>query len=114
MLKTVSFNYQGEKINISVKNCDGLRKILGLMFKVKDTNALLFDFNHQTNIPIHSFFVFFPFVAVWLDDKNHVIEVKRIEPFTLSAKPKRQYKRLIEIPINTKNSRIINSLISRR
>ena len=90
-------------------------KIFGLMFVQKEkASALLFEFEKPTKIKIHSLFVFFSFVAVWLDEKNKVIETEIIKPFTVSAMPRRPFKRLIEIPLNSKYSFNVKSLISRR
>ncbi len=94
------------KINthiIDVKKVSGFGKFLGLMFKQKNNaDALLFEFNKPTHLKIHSFFVFFPFIAVWLDEDNKLIEIKKIEPFRLSIGPNRKFSKLIEIPINKK------------
>lgn len=88
---------------MNVHVCSPLEKITGLMFKERETaKALLFDFKEPTRIRIHSFFVFFPFVAVWLDKKNKVIEIKKITPFTISTRPKKEFNKLIEIPFNKK------------
>ena len=92
-----------------VKKCNGWHRFKGLMFAQKEkAEALLFDFDKPGREAIHSFFVFFPFVAVWLDSKGKIIETKKIKPFTPFAAPKKPYSRLIEIPINKKYSHIIN------
>ena len=49
---------------------------------------------------IHSFFVFFPFLAIWLDDKDKIIDSKVIKPFRFSILPSKKFVKLIEIPIN--------------
>ena len=101
MLKKVSFNYNGRKITVNAKECNGICKIFGLMFKRRENaRALLFSFNKPSKIRIHSFFVFFPFVAVWLDEEDNVIEIKGIKPFTMPAEAKRPHKKLLEIPLN--------------
>lgn len=66
-----NFRYKNKKIRINVKVCSEFNKFLGLMFvRRKRAKALLFDFEKPTKISIHSWFVFFPFVAIWLDDKK--------------------------------------------
>ena len=109
--KEVSFNYRGKKFRIKTKNCNNFEKIIGLMFKSrKKAEVLLFEFKEQTQLKIHSFFVFFSFVAIWLDKKNKVVEIKKIKPFTVAVCPKKFYRRLIEIPINEKYAEKIKAL----
>lgn len=101
MLKKVSFIYKGKKFDIDARSCNPFRKFLGLMFsRRKKAEALLFDFKKPVDFRIHSFFVFFPFVAVWLDKGNKVIEAKRVRPFTFSVGLKKSFYKIIEIPIN--------------
>lgn len=111
MKKRIGLIYKGKKIYIDADACYGIKKYIGLMFKPKNTNALLFDFGRPVKKPIHSIFVFFPFVAVWLDDKNKVIEIRVIKPFTLLIRPKKRYQKLIEIPFNPKYQREITILV---
>lgn len=105
--------YNGKKIEVSVKKVSFIRKFSGLMFKTKDTSNLLFEFNKKSDIGIHSFFVFFKFLVLWLDNENNVLEYKIIKPFTLSALPKNQFNRLIEIPFNKKNKDIIEFFVDK-
>jgi len=95
---------------INVKKCNSLQKITGLMFKSKNTKSLLFEFSKKTNMAIHSFFVFFPFYAIWLDENNRVLEIKKVKPFTFHVKPKKPYRKLIEIPINNRYKDLIKLL----
>jgi uncharacterized membrane protein (UPF0127 family) len=95
---------------MKLKKCNSFQKIIGLMFKTRNTDALLFEFSKPTKMAIHSFFVFFPFYAVWFDENNKIIEIKKVKPFTLNVKPKKPYKKLIEIPINNKHEKIIGKL----
>ena len=101
-------------MELHVRSVSLLERVWGLMFKLKENaESLLFEFEKPTETSIHSLFVFFPFVAVWLDKKNKVIDVKRVKPFTLSVSPKRPFSKLIEIPINKRYSNI-TKIISRR
>jgi len=106
--------YKNKKIKIPVKKVSALRKITGLMFKNKNTESLLFDFKEKTKMKIHSFFVFFDFLAVWTDNKNNVIEKRFVKPFTLSVSAKKSFHKLVEIPINKKNKEIIHFFVGRR
>ena len=113
--KEVSFNYRRRNFRINVNVCNNIQKIIGLMFKTKENaDSLLFDFKKPVNMKIHSMFVFFPFIAIWLDRKNKVIRLKKISPFKISLTPKRPFIRLIEIPINQKYAKIVKLLFSRR
>ncbi len=66
----------------------------------KRARALLFEFNKPVNLKIHSMFVWFPFVAIWINHKNEIIEKRIIKPWKASVKSKKPFKKLIEIPIN--------------
>ena len=102
-MKSISFKHKGKKINLDVEVCGFFGKIFGLMFMPRENaNALLFDFKKPTRVRIHSFFVFFPFVAVWLDDKNKIVQIKKVMPFISSIRCKKNFYKLIEIPFNTK------------
>jgi len=107
----VSFKYKGKKIEVDVKECRGLKKGTGLMFKNKRTQARLFDFGKPTREAITSLFCFFDFVAVFLDDKNKVVDLRIVKPFIPIIRPKKQFVRLVEIPINEKNKEIIKFLV---
>lgn len=113
-MEKISFKYHGRKVKLDVKPVNVLVRILGLMFKSQENaEALLFEFRKPAKISIHSFFVFFPFIAVWLDKNNKVIDVKKVEPFTFSLSPAREFIKLIEIPVNKKYSNTLK-IISRR
>src|SRR3989344_5172854 len=106
--------YNNKKIQIPAKRIFSLGKMFGLMFKTKNTGNLLFDFDKKTRTPIHSVFVFFKFLAIWLDEKNNVLELKVIRPFTPKIAPKKQFSRLIEVPFNNKNKRILNFFVDKK
>lgn len=99
------------KITLNGKKVSFFGKIFGLMFKTCDTENLIFDFNRKTRIRIHSFFVFFDFLAVWVDENNKVVDFRIVKPFTASIKSRKPYFRLIEIPINERNKKIIRFFV---
>ena len=111
-LKPITIYLNGKALKINkIEKCSAIGKIFGLMFKSKNkANALLFEFNEKTTMKIHSFFVFFPFIALWLDGKNQIIEKKIINPFGLSFSPKKPYKQLIEIPLNENYMSLYNAM----
>ena len=112
-LTTVKISSNGKAIEIhNVKKVSELGKIFGLMFKSKTkANALLFEFSEPTSMKIHSFFVFFPFFALWLDNKCNIIEKRTIQPFGLSFSPKKPFSKLIEIPLNENYMSLYNALL---
>ena len=77
----------------NVRKCIGVR---GLMFRFRETNAILM---HSTGA-IHSFFVFFPFLCLWLDKKNNVLDYKVVKPFSLRENSDKKFTKILEIPIN--------------
>lgn len=107
-------NYKKRKIKIPVKKVSEFGKISGLMFRTKNAKNLLFEFKEKTRIKIHSFFVFFKFLGVWLDEKNNVIEWKAISPFSLGCSPKKPFSKLVEIPVNNKNKKIIGFFVGKK
>lgn len=108
----VNFNYKKKKIELEVIACNLFRDIWGLMFSRRErAKALMFHFKKPERMQIHSYFVFYPFVCVWLDEEEKVIDVKIVRPWTLSVKPKKSFVKLIEIPINKKYEKIINHLV---
>ncbi|MBS3076469.1 DUF192 domain-containing protein [Candidatus Pacearchaeota archaeon] len=109
----IPINYKNRKIKLEAKNCNWLKKISGLMFcRRRKAEALLFEFPKNTRMAIHSWFVFFPFMAVWLDDKNEIIEKKIVNPFRFSIRPNKKYVSLVEIPLNDKYKSIWEFLCS--
>ncbi len=111
MKKKIKLNYHGKKFEIDLKICNRFEKFLGLMFNEREkAQALLFDFKGRTKMRIHSLFVFFPFVAIWLDDKDRIIEIKKIIPWRLIIFPRKSFYKLIEIPINKKYKKIVEFL----
>lgn len=95
--------YGKRKISIKVKKVSFLGKYLGLMFRSNKTKCLLFEFTKYGKWGIHSFFVFFPFLAVWLDEKNNVLEWRVVRPFKLLIKPRKKFIKLVEIPLSDIN-----------
>jgi len=67
-----------------------LARLRGLMFR-RDlpVDGLLFVFpawrRHPRAVGIHTFFVFFPFAAVWLDEEGRVVHAVEARPFRAYA-----------------------------
>lgn len=82
-----------------MKLVKGINKYLGLMFRTRKTDPLIFYFNKPVLIPIHSLFVFFSFKAMWFDEKGILIESRIVKPFRINIKPSKPFSKLIEVPI---------------
>jgi uncharacterized membrane protein (UPF0127 family) len=94
-------------INIETRKVSGLERIFGLMFKKSNTDNLLFIFDKNVRYSYHSLFVFFPFIILFLDEKNKVIECKKVNPFCFKINCGLEFRKVIEIPINYKNRKFI-------
>src|SRR3989344_3026513 len=111
-MKKISFSFKGRKLNIDAKKCGFFGKAFGLMFTSKENaNALLFEFKKPIKLKIHSFFVFFSFIAVWFNKKGKVLEMKKIKPFTVAVSSKKNFYKLLEIPINNKYRKAAKQLL---
>ena len=101
-LKDIFLNYKKKKIRLEVKDCNDLQKGVGLMFSRRvNARALLFDFKKKTNVALTSYFVFFPFVVIWMDGKK-IVDVKIIKPFKFIIRSEKSFDKIVEIPINEK------------
>lgn len=106
----------GNEILVEAIECKSIfSRFRGLMFRKKENSvALLFDFQKPVKIAIHSFFVFFPFIAFWLDKKNKIQEREFVRPFRFYIRPRKNYFKLLEIPINKKYQKKILSIVDKR
>jgi len=103
--------YKNKRREIEVKRCGLFGRVRGLMFCRRENAPalLLFDFKKPRSFTIHSFFC--PvFLAVWLDEKNKVIEKRIVQLWQASIAPKRKFSKLVEIPINVQNRWILKFL----
>ena len=105
----VGLTYKGKKVIIdNIKKCNDFEKYIGLMFSRREkSKSLLFEFDRMSRTAIHSFFVFFPFVAVWIDNRGKIIEIRKISSWRISIKPEKNFVKLIEIPVNQRYNKII-------
>ena len=83
---------------MKIKRLKGIQKYLGLMFKSREVLPVLFEFKEDRLINIHSWFVYFPFRALWLDENNKVLDEKIVFPFT-TYNPEQMARKLLEIPL---------------
>lgn len=105
-MEKIKVGFGNKKIIFGVRRLSYFNYWIGLMFKTKNSENLLFDLPGKWGI--HSLFVFFPFLALWLDEKNNVMEWKIVKPFSFFVKPRKKFSKLVEIPINNKNSSLLS------
>lgn len=104
----IKIGFGKNKILVNARKLSLVKQAAGLMFRTRECDNLLFDRGGRW--VIHSIFVFFPFLAVWLDEGNNVVEWKVVKPFTFSVLPRNDFAKLVEIPINKKNEGVIRFL----
>lgn len=110
-----TFFFRKKKICVDLKKTNFVTKGLGLTFRTKNTKNLLFEFRKLVTWEgnLTSVFVFFPFLTLWLDEKNRVIDFRIVKPFILTINQKNKFKRIIEMPLNDKNRKIIEKIIGK-
>ncbi len=95
VLKNFIYYKKGKKIKIKVEVCDTIwKKFKGLMFR-KNAPPLLFIFNKNQTISIHSFFCI-PFKAIWLNDRKQIVKELSIKNWRPNFSDYGKY--LLEIP----------------
>ncbi|MDP2925363.1 MAG: DUF192 domain-containing protein [Nanoarchaeota archaeon] len=103
------FSYKGRKIELDARVCDNpLSQAIGLMFK-KNSRPLLFTFNRDVNLSIHSFFCK-PFICIWFLGEN-IVDIQNVKPWRISVKPKKRFDKFLEIPKNHKNFEKIKRIL---
>ena len=106
-MERVKFNHRDEEISLEVREMKGLNKLIGLIFY---RDVLLFNFGKNSNSKIHSLFC--PkFVAVWLDERNKVVDLKVVKPWRLSGSSAKPFSKLVEIPINREYRNVVEKLV---
>lgn len=107
----IGLKHKNKRVNLEVKKVSAFGKFSGLMFSRREkAENLLFDFDEETRIAIHSIFVFFPFYAIWIDKKGKIVEIQKVPSWKLRVVPRSNFSKLLEIPANKKNSKIIEFL----
>ena len=100
---------KGKQVLIEdIKKVSFVGKYIGLMFKPKETQALLFEFRKGRKA-IHSFFCR-PFIAVWLLD-NKIVDFRLVKPNLSYIIPNEDFDKLVEIPFNNKYRHVVDMFI---
>ena len=104
------------KIKIpNVKKLSLFEKGIGLMFSSrKKAKTLLFEFEKPVRISFTSLFVFFPFMIIWLDSKNKVLDFRKVNPFEFHIPSIKPFCRVLEVPFNDNYKKIINQFVERK
>ena len=113
MDKKIKIEIKKKKFEIKVCECGFFGKTSGLMFRSRNTKNLLFGFVKKVrgiHVALHSWFVFFDFYVLWLDNKNRVVEYRRIKPFSTVILCSKYFRSIVEIPINETNKKLIRVL----
>lgn len=109
------FKWRNKEFNLEVSRVPWWKEGVGLMFvSKKKAKSLLFDLKKEVKMSIHSYFVKFSFIAIWLDKDKKIIEIKQIQPYRGLIKPKRPFRYLIEIPITENYDAVVRNLVERR
>ena len=117
MLKNIKLKDGSKEIEISnLTKVSEFGKIRGLMFRRRNkSKSLLFNFNNPVKIKIHSCFVFFPFLAIWIDDKNKILDKKVVKPWKIYISPSvKYYNQLIEIPLNDFYHKEVENIVGQK
>ena len=113
LVSEVRLRYRSAAFTVRVKKPSFFGKIFGLMFRTKNTNNLFFEFRKNRRPALHSLFVFFPFIVLWIDDKNNIVDMKIAKLFEFYINSKKKFKNIVEIPISRKNARIADFFVGR-
>ena len=110
--KILRISLSGKTINIrDFREAKGLMVFKGLMFSSREkSRALLFKINGS----IHSFFVLYEFLILWMDENNKVVEWKIVKPFSLYEKSHKKFSKILEIPINRRYFKVVKSIVGER
>ena len=94
---------RGERLLGRVRHCASfLCRLRGLTFRRhlgNDEGLLLVGHREgRADVAIHMFFVFFPIVAVWLDEGGQVVDVRLARPFRPLYVPRALARDVLEGP----------------
>jgi hypothetical protein len=96
------------------------KRVRGLMFRSRISKPLLFIMPSESAelSSIHSFFVLFPFDAVFLNSKGVVVDIREhIKPFALKITPDKPARYIVEMnagEARKKRIRVGDKLLKKR
>lgn len=108
----IKINFKSKNLEVEdVRLADSLwLKFRGLMFRSKQNSPRLL-FNGE--FAIHSYFVFSPFLTLWLDSQNNVVDYKIVRPFKTYVNSSKRFSKILEIPLNKGNQDIVNFVVGK-
>ncbi len=75
-----------------------IKRVVGLMFSKQTRSAMILKFGRETQVSLHTFFVFFPIDVLFVDGNDRVVEIAEgMRPFTSYA-GRRKAKCVVELP----------------
>lgn len=113
-MNSTTIHFKGKNQTIPIKRVSLLGKFTGLMFRTRETQNLLFEFHREMRIALHSWFVFFPFLVLWVNEKNEVLESRVIRPFSTVIDSSQPFRKIIEIPFSRRNKGIIRFFVGNK
>ena len=97
-LKSLYLKKYDERIDIEIAD-DFFSRLIGLMFRGNAKLPLLFEIpqkiNSRKRSSIHSFFMRFDIVLVFIDESNSVYEIAELSPWNYHV-PKKSAKYIVE------------------
>ena len=110
-LLVMEISFRGKNLDIPVLEVTGFGRVRGLMLRsLRSAGPLAFVFRRPVRMAIHSLFVRFWFVAIWLDERGEVMEWRVVRPWRLSVRPRRKYWTLVEVPLSKKYAFVVDFL----
>ncbi|MFA6022717.1 MAG: hypothetical protein WC781_01375 [Candidatus Pacearchaeota archaeon] len=109
----IKIKLKDKEISLEAIEAGIFQRFRGLMFRNKEKAPILL-FNMKKQYAIHSFFVFFDFITLWLDNKNRVLEWKIVKPFSPYEKSNAEFYKIIEIPINRRYHSLVTFIVGER
>lgn len=110
--KKINLAFGSRKLLIELNVVPKSLEWLGLMFSRREkAEALIFEFSKPVKLKIHSMFVNYPFIAIWLNSLGEIIEIRKIYPWNFGVVPSEKFVKLIEIPCSDKYNYICSMLV---
>ncbi|MFZ1971185.1 MAG: hypothetical protein WAU65_03345 [Candidatus Nanoarchaeia archaeon] len=111
MQQKVLLDFGKKKISVEAQVVGKIGRTVGLMFSRREkAKILLFKFKKPTRLAIHSFFVFFPFIAIWIGSDGKIMEIREVKSFIPYIVPKKNFISLVEIPLNRKYKKVTDDI----
>ncbi len=104
--------YKKKEIEIPVKNVPFFST--GLILRTRNTKNLFFKKVFPKNSSLTSYFVFFPFLILWLNKKNKVVDIRIAKPFERKISTRKNFSHIIELPFNNKNKKILDFFVGKK